>query len=234
MQEAVTVACGLNWLTLVGHAYDTGGMPPYLPFIEALQEYASASQPAELAARLAEAGPEVALLVPALRRTHSEPPSTQSDPETQRYRLFESVCDFLLKTAGSGSPYAGLLLCLDDLHWVDELPAPPKHLTRADLAPIVILATYRDTELTVAPLARTGATYSSGGSRIDLKRLDRKALRASPPWGPILPAFVDGLQRDGRQPSSARCSSTEALGGWTIGSLIEVSETDVPQRAPGN
>ena len=104
MQEAVTVARGLRWLTLVGHAYDTEGMPPYLPFIEALQEYASVSQPGELEARLAEAGPEVALLVPALRRTPAEPASTQSDPETQRYRLFESVCDFLLKTTESSRP----------------------------------------------------------------------------------------------------------------------------------
>jgi predicted ATPase len=28
VQEAVTIGRGLNWVTLVGHAFDTEGMPP--------------------------------------------------------------------------------------------------------------------------------------------------------------------------------------------------------------
>src|SRR3989304_3541475 len=40
-------------------------------------------------------------------------------PGTERYRLFESVSDFLLGIA-STSESRGLLLCLDDLHWADR------------------------------------------------------------------------------------------------------------------
>src|SRR5687768_15979551 len=57
MQETLTIARGLNWVTLVGHAFDTEGLPPYLPFIEALQDYARSSQQEELETRKAHAEP---------------------------------------------------------------------------------------------------------------------------------------------------------------------------------
>ena len=39
MQEAASAAQNLGWLALLGHTYDSEGMPPYLPFIEALRDY---------------------------------------------------------------------------------------------------------------------------------------------------------------------------------------------------
>ena len=39
LSEAVALAEAQGWRVFLGHAYDTEGMPPYLPFIEALQTY---------------------------------------------------------------------------------------------------------------------------------------------------------------------------------------------------
>src|SRR6185503_7211131 len=100
---------------------------------------------------------DVALLLPELRQlvpdlaTH-----THIDPQNDRYQLFESVSAFL--TAISGSSQSGLLLCLDDLQWADDstLLLIEHVVRRVSEAPLLILATYRDTDLEVGrPFART-------------------------------------------------------------------------------
>ena len=79
---------------LVGHAYDSEGMPPYLPFNEALREYVRAAPLEDLRVQLDEAGPDVALLAPDIRRRLSDIAATPpSAPGEQRYRLFESISD---------------------------------------------------------------------------------------------------------------------------------------------
>jgi DNA-binding CsgD family transcriptional regulator len=244
MEEAVSIARDLNWVTLVGHAFDTEGMPPYLPFIEALQDYANSSQQEELETRLADAQPELALLVPALGRSGRQLQGARPDPETQRYRLYEAVSDLLLKIAGSETS-AGLLLCLDDLHWADEstLFLLEHFIRKPTSAPVLVLATYRDTELDVSkPLARTLEQLMRRGvaSRLDLKRMDRKALAAllavlgGPDPPPSLvdtvfnetegnPFFVrevfQYLQETGRL--------VDALGAWRTD--LQVTELDVPE-----
>ena len=244
MQEAVTIARDLNWVTLVGHAFDTEGMPPYLPFIEALQDYASSSQQDELETRLAGAAPELAMLVPTLGRSGRRLQSTALDPETQRYRLYEAVSDFLLKTASSKGS-AGLLLCLDDLHWADEstLLLLEHFVRKQTSAPVLVLATYRDTEVDVSkPLARTLEQLMRLGvaSRINLKRLDRPALAqllaalggANPPASLVETVFneTEGnpffvrevfhyLQVEGRL--------VDAIGVWRTD--LKVTELDLPE-----
>ena len=90
-----------GWLVLSGRAYDTEGMPPYLPFAEAIGQYLQASRDENAGRRLAVAAREVALLVPELSDhiTADVPPSF--GPEADRYRLFEAVVGFLL-TLSSG------------------------------------------------------------------------------------------------------------------------------------
>jgi DNA-binding CsgD family transcriptional regulator len=109
-----------GWLVLSGRSYDTEGMPPYLPFAEAIAQYLRTAADKEAGARLAEAAPEVALLVPELRNHVPDgAPHPSIGPEATRYRLFEAVSDFFLDLAGRGET-TGLLLCLDDLHWADR------------------------------------------------------------------------------------------------------------------
>jgi DNA-binding CsgD family transcriptional regulator len=86
-----------GWQVLAGRAYETEGMPPYLPFTEALRAYVRACPDDVLRAQLGRGAAGVALLVPELReRLPDLPPSPAISPEQERYRLFEGVADFLL------------------------------------------------------------------------------------------------------------------------------------------
>jgi DNA-binding CsgD family transcriptional regulator len=106
-----------GWLVLTGRAYDTEGMPPYLPFAEVLRAYLLATDDEDLKESLKGAG-EIALLIPELRDRDLRQASPLG-PEADRFQLFEGVTDLLLRIA-RGSEARGLLLCLDDLHWADR------------------------------------------------------------------------------------------------------------------
>ena len=120
-----------GWTVLTGRAYETEGMPPYLPFIEALREHIRDCPSDRWRARLGRSAAEVALLVPELHGLLPDlPPLSAISPEQERYRLFEAVCDVLESIARGGE--TGLLLILDDLHWADApslrlltTPRPP-------------------------------------------------------------------------------------------------------------
>ncbi|MGZ3317420.1 MAG: AAA family ATPase, partial [Isosphaeraceae bacterium] len=135
---------GLQVLT--GRAYETEGMPPYLPFIEALNQRIRGRTREELREDLGETAPHVAKLVPALRQylpDVREPPAL--DPQAERYRLFEGVTDFLINAAAR----TPLLLFLDDLHWADDATVLLlQHLARRLAeASLLVVGTYRYTEV---------------------------------------------------------------------------------------
>jgi DNA-binding CsgD family transcriptional regulator/tetratricopeptide (TPR) repeat protein len=109
-----------SWKVLSGRAYDTEGMPPYLPFTEALRDYVRDASVDGLRASIDAAGPEIALLVPDLaRRLPDVTPTTASAIEEDRYRLFDSVATFLVDIPRH-SDAPGLVLILDDLHWSEH------------------------------------------------------------------------------------------------------------------
>ena len=135
-----------GWLVLSGRAYDTEGMPPYLPFIEALRQYVETCPPPELRVQLARGAAEVALLVPeVLERVSGIKPSPPLSRD-ERFRLFEGVTGFLLNIAREGTP--GLLVSLEDLHWADEATLRLlAHLgSRLREVPLLIAATCRTAE----------------------------------------------------------------------------------------
>jgi hypothetical protein len=119
---------------------------PYQPFVEALRHFVSHTPAEELLNRLGRFGGELCRLVPELAGQVADlPPPLQSDPETERYRLFDAVAAWL----GAASAEDPLLLVLDDLQWA----AKPtvlllRHVVRApDPMRVVVVAIYRDTEL---------------------------------------------------------------------------------------
>ena len=118
---------------------------PYQPFVEALRHFVDHAP--VLADRLGRYGGELARLVPELGgRVAGLPAPLQSDPETERYRLFDAVAAWLA-TASAHEP---VLLVLDDLQWA----AKPtllllRHVVRAaGGGRVLVVGTYRDTELT--------------------------------------------------------------------------------------
>ncbi|HUG14780.1 MAG TPA: AAA family ATPase [Thermomicrobiales bacterium] len=139
-----------TWLVMVGRAYDSDGMPPYLPWVEALREHVRACPATELRTQLGNGAADVALIAPDVGSRLSDLPARPSQsPEHDRYRLFESFTGFLVNIVKSRTDAAGLLLVLDDLHWSDR----PTLLLLGHLArrlaatPILIVGTYRTVDL---------------------------------------------------------------------------------------
>jgi len=155
LTELAERAGAAGWVVLHGRGYDVEGLPPYLPFTEALRDYIRAAPLEDLRSQLDEAGPEVSLIAPDLRRRLPDlaiaPVASSAE---QRYQLFESVCDFLLGIPGRQET-RGLLCLLDDLHWAD---GPSllllNHLARRlSDAPLLVVGAYRTVDLNrVSPL----------------------------------------------------------------------------------
>ncbi len=143
LAEVAERAAARGWLVLSGRAYESEGMPPYLPFTEALGQYMKVCSPADLRTQLGRGAAEVALLLPQLLEhvpgLEPSPPVSQDE----QYRLFEGVAGFLLNIASASK--TGLLLCLEDLHWADGATLSLlEHLgRRLPDAPLLVLATCR-------------------------------------------------------------------------------------------
>jgi predicted ATPase len=120
---------------------------PYGPWIDALSQYIAACPAGELRLVLGNRRSELAQLLPALGGSAAIAPiphAAQGD-EQARHRLFDAVAGVLREAAHTRPA----VIVLDDLHWAD---APSllllRHLVRnADRAPLMVLGTYRQTEL---------------------------------------------------------------------------------------
>ncbi len=140
---------------------DEDGVASYQPFVEALTGFVAAAPQGELEAHVIEHGGELVRLVPELgRRVPAAEAPAAGDAEGRRARLFEAVAG-LLEGAARRRP---VLLVLDDLHWAD---GPTllllRHVSRvAGSAPLLVLGTYRETEL--------GRTHPLTGALADLRR----------------------------------------------------------------
>jgi DNA-binding winged helix-turn-helix (wHTH) protein/tetratricopeptide (TPR) repeat protein len=118
----------------------------YLPFVEILESLvASAPSPELLRTIVGDEGPELALLLPKLRRVLTGlPPPLELSPLQARRNLFNAVVDFITRATGRRAT----LLILEDLHWADESTLSLlEHLLRRLIEmPVLVLGTYRDAE----------------------------------------------------------------------------------------
>ncbi len=158
---------------LVGHCYEGEGAPPYVPFVEMLEYSARTIAPATFRHALGDAAPEVAKLMPELRRMFSDIPAPiELPPEQQRRFLFNAYREFVDRSCRE----APRVVVLEDLHWADE----PTLLLLQHLAqtiattPLLVVGTYRDVELDVTrPFVRTleALVRQRLATRISLQRL---------------------------------------------------------------
>ncbi|MEA2300950.1 MAG: hypothetical protein QOE44_1485, partial [Solirubrobacteraceae bacterium] len=134
---------------LYGRCDEDQGMP-YYPWLEVLRDYVQIAPRRLLRPRAS----ELSRLVPGLgARLGTVAPPRASDPETERYLLFEAV-QSLLAAAAEVSP---VLVILDDLHWADRATLLLlKHLvTSTATGRLMLLGTFRDSDLEPeGPLAR--------------------------------------------------------------------------------
>jgi class 3 adenylate cyclase/tetratricopeptide (TPR) repeat protein len=191
-------------MVLAGRCDEDLGVP-YQPFVEALRHFVDHS--GALPGAFGRYGGELVRLVPELgERAPGLPAPLRSDPETERYRLFDAVASWLAAVSADEP----LLVVLDDLQWA----AKPtlmllRHVVRsADPVRLLVVGTYRDTELghdhplvdLLADLRRQGSA-----ERLSLPGLDSAGVAA----------FMEqaaGHRLDGDDLALARAIHTETEG----------------------
>ena len=190
-------------VVLFGRSDEDLGMP-FQPFVEALENVVRAGPRAE---SLGRHPGELARLVPDIGDAiDGLPPPLSSDPQTERYRLFDAVASWL-QAAGE---HAGVILVLDDLHWADKPTLLLlRHLARSvDPIRLLVVGTYRDTDLDRAhPLSEVLADLrrESSVQRMSLSGLDPDAIAE-------LLARLSGGRTDGREDELARVLWSETEG----------------------
>jgi tetratricopeptide (TPR) repeat protein len=130
-------------IVLSGASYDRADSVPFIPFVEML-EAALAQAPSLAAFRtvLGDTAPEMARLMPQLRRLFPDIAAPLELPPAQSRRaLFGAAVDILGRTAKTRP----VLLIFEDLHWADEGTLALLNYVARSLAgsPVMIIGTYR-------------------------------------------------------------------------------------------
>jgi class 3 adenylate cyclase/tetratricopeptide (TPR) repeat protein len=175
--ELATAAHAEGAVVLVGRCDEDLGVP-YQPFVEALRHLVDHTPAEDLAGRLGRYVGELVRLVPELAdRVPGLPAPLRSDPETERYRLFDATAAWLGAAAAEGP----VLVVLDDLQWATKPTLLLlRHVVRStEPTRLLVLGTYRDSELghdhplveLLADLRRLG-----GVERLSLTGLDSSGV----------------------------------------------------------
>lgn len=173
--EVAAAAHTAGAVVLAGRCDEELGAP-LQPFAECLRQLAPCLDPGGLANL--QGLEELSRLVPgAIGGPASD--ATRSDPEAERYALFDGFARLLAAVCAE----APVVLVLDDLHWAGKTTLLLlRHILRhAGPAPILVLGTYRDTELgRTHPLAATLADLRRDGTaeRITLSGLEPEDVAA--------------------------------------------------------
>ncbi len=162
---------------LVGRC-DDGLAVPYQPFAEAMAKAVRHLPAEDLTSLLGGRGGELVRLVPELADlAPSVPVPLSSDPETDRYRMFEATGQALAALARR----APVVLVLDDLHWATRptLLLLRHVITKVDGMPLLVIGTYRDTEVDEGhPLTEVLGGRMADVTRIRLSGLGVEDVRA--------------------------------------------------------
>ena len=175
-QELETYARMRGATVLWGRTHESAGAPPYFPWIQAGNQWATLGGPeSEDLPLTPEAIGQLSRIFPALRqRRDFVEPQPESDPAVQQFRLFDAYAEFLRAVAAK----AALVITLDDLHWADQstlllLQHVGRELARSR---ILIVGNYRDTDIRrQSALSETPAALNREGGieRIVLRGLTR-------------------------------------------------------------
>jgi len=146
LDEVATRTIQDGAIVLRGSASESEGMPPYLPFLEALGRYIRTTPLNELHKQISVQPQALASILPELAvRLGQLPVSYPSPPEQARLRLYEAVGTFLKAIS---APQV-LVLTIDDLQWADAASLNLLcHIVRQQShAKLLVLSTCREGEL---------------------------------------------------------------------------------------
>jgi ATP/maltotriose-dependent transcriptional regulator MalT len=177
-EEFASLARARGCLVAWGRCYEGEGAPSFWPWVQIMRALILDRSSSGMRAEMGAGAPDIAEVVPQVReRLPGLSPSPVVEPAQARFRFFDSMTSFLRNVALKQP----LVLVLDDLHCADTPSLLLLQFLVSGLgeAPLVIVGTYRDTEVqpidplgrTVAELARTG-----GFQLIALRGLGREAV----------------------------------------------------------
>jgi DNA-binding CsgD family transcriptional regulator len=187
---------------LTGECYAEGG-PPYAPLAQMIRDTFEHSSFAEINLP-AETLRDLLSITPSLRSRFTDIlPDQDFDPQAEQQRTYEGFEAFCTALCSLGS----LLLFIDDVHWADTgtLFLLRNLARRGRKLPLLIVMTYRDSELESVPdLNRVLLDLNRERLAVQLKleRLSRQEthdLLAAMFGEEITPEFLDGIfhQTDG-------------------------------------
>ena len=117
VQELAARTLSAKGRVLWGRCYEGEAAPAFWPWIEALRTYMEGRSPADLRTTMGDGASYIAAILPELKsKLASLGVQPHSDPEGNRFQLFDAVRTFLDR-ASRNCP---ILLVLDDLHWADQ------------------------------------------------------------------------------------------------------------------
>ena len=200
---------------------------PYQPFVEALKPYALSRSQLVIRAHVGPLVGELARL-PGLETLISAPISAPpTDPDTERYRLFQAVTSLV---AGAASE-APVVLVLDDLHWADRgtLLLLRYLLRHTKAVSMLVVGTYRDVGLS--------PSHSLTAVLADLRQdraCERVALRGFSPdeVATMLGAASDATGDDRRDLASVLHRQTDGNPFYVTEMIRHLAEPDAA-NAPG-
>ena len=194
----------------------------YQPFVEALRHHV-AHLPRDRVADLGAGAGDLARLEPTLaeRFPSVDVAASTGDASVDQYRLFEAIGQWLAEAAGT----QGLVLVLDDVHWATKptLLALRHLLTAATAAPLLVIATYRDTDLDrTHPLAELldDLRRVDGVERVALRGLDQAGIEQL-----MATTAEHALDADGQALAAAVHAETEGNSFFVVEILRHLAES---------
>ena len=131
---------------LWGRCWEDAGAPAYWPWIQILRGWLRSITPAEAHLRLGGGAADVAQILPEIRDLAAGLPPPPPESSAARFQMFDSATTLLRNMARAQVT----VLVLDDLHAADIASVLLLRFVASQLTEmrVVVLATYRDLELT--------------------------------------------------------------------------------------
>ena len=156
---------------LWGRCYEGEGAPPYWPWVQTIRAYIQQKDIGLLRADMGPGASDIAEIVTELKEILPDlEPSPPLDPESARFRLFDSITIFL-KRASLRRP---LMLVLDDLHWADKssLLLLEFFAQQVETSHLMVLGAYRTVDV-----SRQGPLHQALGNLVREQSFQRVRLR---------------------------------------------------------
>ena len=152
--EAERIAEDEGFNVLKGHCSNMESPPPFQPALEQIEQSARQLGLEAMRRSMGDNAAEISRLMPELKQRYDDIPEYPTlPPEQERRYLLHGIAEFVAR----GAARKPLVLVYEDLHWADESTCILLSYVaeRMKHEPVLLLGTYRDSEIGNAPFGRT-------------------------------------------------------------------------------